>query len=84
MKMKLDLQFFASGTISETSAPSNGDVRIVWSSTKNDTTNTSTVTAKVEVEALREDKKIVTMNTTCTNQRGEVVIKGTAVLLHRV
>ena len=43
-----------------------------------------TVTAKVEVEALREDKKIVTMNTTCTNQRGEVVIKGSAVLLHRV
>lgn len=43
-----------------------------------------TVTATVEVSALREDKKIVTLSTTCTNQRGEVVITGSAVLKHNV
>ncbi|MBQ9144976.1 MAG: MaoC family dehydratase [Clostridia bacterium] len=43
-----------------------------------------TVTARVEITELREDKKIVTLSTTCTNQRGEVVIKGSAVLKHNV
>ncbi len=43
-----------------------------------------TITATVEVSALREDKKIVTLTTTCTNQRGDVVITGSAVLKHNV
>ena len=43
-----------------------------------------TVTARVEITELREDKKIVTLSTTCTNQRGEVVIKGSAVLKHNI
>lgn len=43
-----------------------------------------TVTARVEITELREDKKIVTLSTICTNQRGEVVIKGSAVLKHNV
>jgi 3-hydroxybutyryl-CoA dehydratase len=40
-----------------------------------------TVTATVEVLAVREDKRIVTLKTTCTNQASEVVIEGEAVLL---
>jgi len=40
-----------------------------------------TVTATVEVTAYREDKGIVTLRTTCTNQAGETVIEGEAVLL---
>ena len=47
--MKLDIQLFADGTISGTSTASNGDIRIVWSSTSNDSTNSSSVTAKVQV-----------------------------------
>ena len=43
-----------------------------------------TVTAKVEITSLREDKKIVTLSTTCTNQNGQVVITGSAVLKHNV
>ncbi len=43
-----------------------------------------TITATVEVASLREDKKIVTLTTTCTNQKGDVVIQGSAVLKHNV
>ena len=40
-----------------------------------------TVTARVTVTKVREDKPIVTLETVCTNQRGESVIKGEAVVL---
>ena len=40
-----------------------------------------TVTATVEVTAIRGDRGIVTLRTTCTNQAGEPVIDGEAVLL---
>lgn len=40
-----------------------------------------TVTAKVEVINVREDKPIVTMRTTCTNEQGEELITGEAVLM---
>ncbi len=40
-----------------------------------------TVTATVEVTAYRQDKGIVTLRTTCTNQDGESVLDGEAVLL---
>jgi len=40
-----------------------------------------TVTAIVEVTAVREDKPIVTLRTTCFNQAGQVVVEGEAVLL---
>ncbi len=43
-----------------------------------------TITATVEVATLREDKKIVTLTTTCTNQKGDIVIQGSAVLKHNV
>ena len=36
------------------------------------------VTARVTVTALRDDKPIATLQTICTNQRNEVVIKGEA------
>lgn len=36
------------------------------------------ITAEVEILELREDKKIVKLNTTCTNQDGLVVITGQA------
>ena len=36
------------------------------------------ITAEVEVAELREDKKIVKLNTTCYNQNGKVVISGLA------
>ncbi len=39
------------------------------------------ITATAEVVAVRDDKPIVTLRTTCTNQRGETVIEGEAVLL---
>jgi len=39
------------------------------------------VTVTVEVTALREDKGIVTLKTTCTNQGGTVVIDGEATVL---
>jgi 3-hydroxybutyryl-CoA dehydratase len=42
-----------------------------------------TVTATVEVTAYREDKGIVTLQTTCTNQSGHPVVDGEAVLLVR-
>jgi 3-hydroxybutyryl-CoA dehydratase len=40
-----------------------------------------TVTARVTVRNIREDKPIVTLETTCENQSGEVLIKGEAVVL---
>ncbi|MBQ9536131.1 MAG: MaoC family dehydratase [Clostridia bacterium] len=36
------------------------------------------ITAEVEIAELREDKKIVKLNTTCTNQDGKQVITGVA------
>ncbi|HKZ78585.1 MAG TPA: MaoC family dehydratase [Pyrinomonadaceae bacterium] len=39
------------------------------------------VTACVTVTAIREDKPILTLETICTNQRDEVVIKGEATVL---
>jgi acyl dehydratase len=40
-----------------------------------------TVTTLVEVTAIREDKPIATLSTTVTNQDGEVVVEGEAVVL---
>jgi 3-hydroxybutyryl-CoA dehydratase len=40
-----------------------------------------TITARVTVTRIREDKSIVTLETTCENQRGEIVIRGEAVVL---
>jgi 3-hydroxybutyryl-CoA dehydratase len=40
-----------------------------------------TVTARVTVKSAREDKPVVTLETVCTNQRGERVIEGEAVVL---
>lgn len=40
-----------------------------------------TVTATVEVIAIREDKGIVTLRTTCSNQAGQPVVEGEAVVL---
>src|SRR3990170_1474463 len=40
-----------------------------------------TVTASAEVVGYRADKRILTLKTTCHNQRGEVVVDGEAVLL---
>ncbi|MFL6333903.1 MAG: MaoC family dehydratase [Pyrinomonadaceae bacterium] len=40
-----------------------------------------TVTARVTVKAVREDKPVVTLETVCTNQRGERVVEGEAVVL---
>jgi 3-hydroxybutyryl-CoA dehydratase len=40
-----------------------------------------TVTARVTVTKLREDKPIVTLEIVCTNQRGEQLLKGEAVVL---
>ncbi len=39
-----------------------------------------TITATVTVKALREDKPIATLDTVVTNQRGEVVLTGEAVV----
>lgn len=39
------------------------------------------ITATVEVIGWREDKRIVTLKTTCTNQEGKDVIAGEAVLM---
>ena len=39
------------------------------------------VTAQVIVTRVREDKPIVTLETVCTNQRGEKLIEGEAVVL---
>jgi acyl dehydratase len=40
-----------------------------------------TVTARVTVTSIREDKPIIKLETVCTNQRDEVVIKGEARVL---
>jgi acyl dehydratase len=40
-----------------------------------------TITVKVEAIKVREDKPIVTLATTCTNQDGKPVIEGEAVVL---
>jgi 3-hydroxybutyryl-CoA dehydratase len=40
-----------------------------------------TVTATLTVKRIREDKNIVTMDTNCTNQNGETVVTGEAVLM---
>jgi 3-hydroxybutyryl-CoA dehydratase len=40
-----------------------------------------TITATVEVLTVRSDKPIVTLATVCTNQDGEVVLEGEAVVL---
>lgn len=40
-----------------------------------------TVTARVTVSKIREDKPIATLETICVNQRGETLIKGEAVVL---
>jgi len=40
-----------------------------------------TVTARVTVTAAREDKPICTLETVCTNQTGEVLLTGEAVIL---
>jgi acyl dehydratase len=40
-----------------------------------------TVTARVTVTKVREDKPIVTLDTVCVNQHGEAVVKGEAVVL---
>lgn len=40
-----------------------------------------TVTATVEVIAIGEDKGIVTLRTTCSNQAGQPVVEGEAVVL---
>ncbi len=40
-----------------------------------------TLTARVTVAKVREDKPIVTMETVCENQRGETLIRGEAVVL---
>ena len=39
------------------------------------------VTARVIVREVREDKPIVKLDTICTNQRGEVVLRGEATVL---
>ena len=39
------------------------------------------VTARVTVTNVREDKPIATLETVCLNQRGELLIKGEAVVL---
>ena len=40
-----------------------------------------TVTARVVVKHVREDKPVVTLETYCTNERGERVVEGEAVVL---
>ncbi|GIW23957.1 MaoC family dehydratase [Meiothermus sp.] len=41
-----------------------------------------TITATVRVKAVREDKPILTLETVCTNQRGEQIISGEATVLY--
>ncbi|HJQ30727.1 MAG TPA: MaoC family dehydratase [Pyrinomonadaceae bacterium] len=40
-----------------------------------------TVTARVEVTKVREGKPIITLETVCTNERGERLLEGEAVVL---
>ena len=39
------------------------------------------ITARVTVKEIRDDKPIVKLETMCTNQRGEIVIRGEATVL---
>ncbi len=41
-----------------------------------------TISATVEITALRADKGIVTLKTECANQRGEKIAEGEAVVFH--
>jgi 3-hydroxybutyryl-CoA dehydratase len=41
-----------------------------------------TITSSVEVTRVREDKPIITLRTTCTNQDGVLVLDGEAVMFH--
>lgn len=38
------------------------------------------IKATVEVVGIREDKKVLTLNTFCENEKGEVVLEGSAVV----
>lgn len=40
-----------------------------------------TVTVRVTVTAIKESKPIVTLETVCTNQKDEIILKGEAVVL---
>ncbi|HEY0386688.1 MAG TPA: MaoC family dehydratase N-terminal domain-containing protein, partial [Pyrinomonadaceae bacterium] len=40
-----------------------------------------TLTARVTVTNIREDKPVVTLETVCTNERGERLMEGEAVVL---
>lgn len=40
-----------------------------------------TITATATITAIREDKGIVTLETVCTNQNGEVTVKGESVVM---
>ncbi len=40
-----------------------------------------TITATAKVVKMREDKPILTLETTCVNQEGQVILKGEAVVL---
>lgn len=40
-----------------------------------------TVTTTATVTAIRDDKNIVTMDTVCTNQNGETLVKGESVVM---
>lgn len=40
------------------------------------------ITATVEITELRDEKRIVLLKTTCTNEKGQVVISGNAVIKH--
>ncbi len=42
-----------------------------------------TVTASVEVTAVREDKRLLTLRTDCVNQEGKLVLTGEATVLYR-
>jgi 3-hydroxybutyryl-CoA dehydratase len=39
-----------------------------------------TITARVEVAALNDEKQRVTLNTTCTNQEGNIILDGEALI----
>jgi len=41
------------------------------------------ITARVTIKEIREDKPILKLETICSNQRGEVVIRGEASVFHR-
>ncbi len=40
-----------------------------------------TITAKAEVTTYQAEKRVLTLRTTCANQRGQIVVEGQAVLL---